>query len=242
MAAGWRRERPDDDLELVPMADGGEGTMEALVAALGGRAERARVAGPLGDPLDSAFGIAQAPGSASSDERIGVVEMARASGLALLARLEARPAPRHDARHRRADGGGDRSRRESPRRVHRGKRHQRRRGRHGGCPRRPLPRRGGPGDHRRRGGPRRPRAHRSVEDAPDGWVRCRYRAPATWTTRSPGHRGRARSTGRRRAPRPTTSPCSIAPWGTSRRSWSAISASRSGTSRERVRRADSGSA
>ncbi|MET0800787.1 MAG: glycerate kinase [Actinomycetota bacterium] len=84
MAAGWRRERPDDVLELVPMADGGEGTMEALIAALGGRAERARVAGPLGDPLDSAFGIAQAPGSASSDGRIGVVEMARASGLALL--------------------------------------------------------------------------------------------------------------------------------------------------------------
>ena len=66
------------------MADGGEGTMEALIAALGGRAERVRVAGPLGDPLDSAFGIARAPGSASSDERIVVVEMARASGLSLL--------------------------------------------------------------------------------------------------------------------------------------------------------------
>jgi glycerate 2-kinase len=84
MAAGWRRQRPEDDLELVPMADGGEGTMEALVAALEGRIERAPVGGPLGDPVDSAFGLAHAPGSGSSEDRIGVVEMARASGLALV--------------------------------------------------------------------------------------------------------------------------------------------------------------
>ncbi len=79
VATGWRRARPDDDLDLVPMADGGEGTMDALVAALGGRVERLRVSGPLGDPVDAAFGIAEPPNT-----KVGVVEMASASGLALL--------------------------------------------------------------------------------------------------------------------------------------------------------------
>lgn len=79
MAAGWGRERPGDDVELVPMADGGEGTMEALVEASGGRTERAVVSGPFGDPVDATFGVASSP-----DGRIGVIEMARASGLALL--------------------------------------------------------------------------------------------------------------------------------------------------------------
>jgi glycerate 2-kinase len=78
VATGWRRTRPGDDLDLAPMADGGEGTMDALVAALGGRVERRRVSGPLGDPVDAAFGIAEA-----HDGRVGVVEMALASGLAL---------------------------------------------------------------------------------------------------------------------------------------------------------------
>ena len=78
-ATGWRRQRPGDDLDLVPMADGGEGTMDALVDALSGRIERATVSGPLGDPVDAAFGIAS-----TADGVLGVVEMARASGLALL--------------------------------------------------------------------------------------------------------------------------------------------------------------
>ncbi|HET9310172.1 MAG TPA: glycerate kinase, partial [Actinomycetota bacterium] len=79
VAAGWRRARPGDDLDLAPMADGGEGTMDTLTAALGGRIERRQVSGPLGDPVDGAFGVAQA-----HDGRVGVVEMALASGLALL--------------------------------------------------------------------------------------------------------------------------------------------------------------
>jgi glycerate kinase len=78
-ATGWRRERPHDDLELVPMADGGEGTMDALVDALGGRVEPSTVTGPLGDPVGAAFASVSSRGG-----RLGVVEMARASGLALL--------------------------------------------------------------------------------------------------------------------------------------------------------------
>ena len=76
---GWRRARPDDLMVLVPMADGGEGTLDALVDAQGGRIVAARVTGPLGDPVDAAFGMVE-----TADGPTGVVESARASGLALL--------------------------------------------------------------------------------------------------------------------------------------------------------------
>jgi glycerate kinase len=77
--AGWHRERPDDALDLVPMADGGEGTMDALVDALGGRTEAVEVTGPLGDRVLAAFGVAPA-----SEGLLGIVEMACASGLDLV--------------------------------------------------------------------------------------------------------------------------------------------------------------
>ncbi|MGH9282932.1 MAG: glycerate kinase, partial [Acidimicrobiales bacterium] len=79
LARGWRRGDPDAEVEQVPVADGGEGTLETLVAALGGRRERARVAGPLGDPLTAEIGVVDGPGGPTA-----VVEMARASGLVLL--------------------------------------------------------------------------------------------------------------------------------------------------------------
>ena len=80
IAAGWRRTRPQDRLDLAPMADGGEGTAETLVDALGGRLVRTPVRGPLGDPVEAAFGVAE-----TAKGRLAIVEMAAASGLALLA-------------------------------------------------------------------------------------------------------------------------------------------------------------
>ncbi len=80
MARGWARARRDDHLELVPLADGGEGTLDVLVPDAGTpvpgrrRIDR-RVTGPDGDPVDAQAGVRG---------RIGVVEMARASGLQLL--------------------------------------------------------------------------------------------------------------------------------------------------------------
>lgn len=79
IAAGWRRTDPDADTELVPLADGGEGTLDALVAATGGERHEAVVSGPLGDPVSAEFGVLP-----SGDGTMGVVEMARASGLQLL--------------------------------------------------------------------------------------------------------------------------------------------------------------
>jgi glycerate kinase len=83
---GWMRVRPGDDLDLAPMADGGEGSLDALIDALGGTTHAVTVRGPLGDPVEAAYGLAEAP-----DGRLAVVEMARASGLALLS--EARRDP-----------------------------------------------------------------------------------------------------------------------------------------------------
>ncbi|MFL5800094.1 MAG: glycerate kinase [Actinomycetota bacterium] len=76
LARGWLRARPADEVEELPLADGGEGTLDALVAALGGERRAITVTGPLGDPVEAAFGLLPGPS--------GVVEMALASGLALV--------------------------------------------------------------------------------------------------------------------------------------------------------------
>ncbi|MBY6273980.1 MAG: glycerate kinase [Bacillaceae bacterium] len=77
MAAGVRRVWPDASVTLIPMADGGEGTVQALVDATGGRLVPATVRGPLGDPVEAAFGLL-------GDGETAVIEMAQASGLPLV--------------------------------------------------------------------------------------------------------------------------------------------------------------
>jgi glycerate kinase len=74
---GWGRARRDDQVALVPLADGGEGTLDVLAPheAPGCRRVRARVHGPLGDPVDAEFGVR---------EETAVIESARASGLTLI--------------------------------------------------------------------------------------------------------------------------------------------------------------
>lgn len=60
---------------LLPLADGGDGTLDVLLAALGGRRRRTRVTGPLGRPVVAEWGIVRGD--------TAVIEMARASGIAL---------------------------------------------------------------------------------------------------------------------------------------------------------------
>jgi len=79
MASGWHRARPGDAVVEVPMADGGEGTLDAMVDALGGERRRASVHGPLGDSVDAEYGLVTGPSGVTA-----VVEMARASGLGLI--------------------------------------------------------------------------------------------------------------------------------------------------------------
>jgi glycerate kinase len=79
IAEGIRIAAPDADMVLVPIADGGDGTVDALVAATQGQLRTGRVRGPLGDPVDADYGLIDGGSTA-------VIEMAKAAGLALVAR------------------------------------------------------------------------------------------------------------------------------------------------------------
>ncbi len=84
LEAGIRRLLPGAEIVSVPMADGGEGTVQSMVAATGGRLLSAEVEGPLGQPVQAAFGIL-------ADGQTAVLEMAAASGLTLLPPTQRNP-------------------------------------------------------------------------------------------------------------------------------------------------------
>ncbi|STD14862.1 glycerate kinase [Cronobacter sakazakii] len=75
--AGFREIYPQAHYVCVPMADGGEGTVEAMVAATGGQIITTPVTAPLGNNVDGFFGLL-------GDGETAVVEMAAASGLHLV--------------------------------------------------------------------------------------------------------------------------------------------------------------
>ena len=81
IARGVRRVCPEARIDQIPMADGGEGTVDALVAATGGSPRTSTVRGPRGEPVEAAWGVL---GDDGGDDGSAVVEMAAASGLALL--------------------------------------------------------------------------------------------------------------------------------------------------------------
>jgi glycerate kinase len=89
MADGARRALPEAKLETVPMADGGPGTVEAVVEASGGRTVTATVQDPLGRPVAAQWGIVN--GQTAVPVRRGVIEMAAAAGLWRLAKEERDP-------------------------------------------------------------------------------------------------------------------------------------------------------
>ncbi|MFW6174153.1 MAG: glycerate kinase [Chloroflexota bacterium] len=74
---GVKRALPDAETVLAPVADGGDGTLQSLVDASGGHIETASVTDPLGRPVEALWG-------AMGDGKTAVIEMARASGLAML--------------------------------------------------------------------------------------------------------------------------------------------------------------
>jgi glycerate kinase len=84
LADGWARARPNDSILLCPLADGGEGTLEAVAAAGGWEWQNAEVADPLGRRI-------QARWLRSVDGGRAVVEMAEASGLSRLTAAERDP-------------------------------------------------------------------------------------------------------------------------------------------------------
>jgi glycerate kinase len=89
-SAGW----PEAEVVTCPLGDGGEGTMELLVAATGGKTIACEVTGPLGERRTAPLGIL-------GDGRTAMVEMAAASGLALV------PPQKRDPRYTTTAGTGD---------------------------------------------------------------------------------------------------------------------------------------
>lgn len=77
IAEGARQVYPDAEIVIVPVADGGEGTTQALVDATGGRLVTHTVTGPLGEPVQAFLGL-------MGDGRSAVIEMAASSGLPLV--------------------------------------------------------------------------------------------------------------------------------------------------------------
>lgn len=78
ISSGIMRVVPDAEITCIPFADGGEGTVEALITATNGKRVNVRTVDPLGRPIQSFYGIL-------GDGKTAVIEMAAASGLELLA-------------------------------------------------------------------------------------------------------------------------------------------------------------
>ena len=77
IAQGVRVVYPKAEIEVVPVADGGEGTVQALVDASGGKIIQKMVTGPLGEPVQAFFGL-------MGDGSTAAIEMAACAGLPLV--------------------------------------------------------------------------------------------------------------------------------------------------------------
>ena len=82
-AEGVRRVFPNAECRVRPLADGGEGTVDALVAGLGGELKRVTVTGPAGKPTDAKYGLLP--------DGTAVMEMAEAAGITLVSGEEKNP-------------------------------------------------------------------------------------------------------------------------------------------------------
>lgn len=82
--AGFSKVIPDATYVKVPMADGGEGTVQSIIDATDGQIKRVTVTGPLYDPVEAFYGI-------SGDKKLAVVEMASSSGLELVEMSQRNP-------------------------------------------------------------------------------------------------------------------------------------------------------
>lgn len=82
--AGFKRIFPNAEYIKVPMADGGEGSVQSLIDATGGKLSEAEVTAPLGNKITAFFGI-------SGDKKTAFIEMAAASGLHLVPSAQRNP-------------------------------------------------------------------------------------------------------------------------------------------------------
>lgn len=81
---GIKRVFPQSQVKIFPIADGGEGTVDALTEGMGGKTECIRVTGPLGQKVDATYGIIPTTSTA-------VIEMSAASGITLVPEKDRNP-------------------------------------------------------------------------------------------------------------------------------------------------------
>ena len=80
---GILRVYPEAEVFVRPLADGGEGTVDALTLGLGGSFEKVSVTNPLGEKIEAVYGVLP--------DKTAVVEMAAAAGLALVPKEKRNP-------------------------------------------------------------------------------------------------------------------------------------------------------
>lgn len=84
ISEGIHRALKDAEVIVRPLADGGEGTVEALALGMNGRIEKIKVTGPLGDPVEAAYGIID-------ETHTAIIEMSAAAGITLISEQERNP-------------------------------------------------------------------------------------------------------------------------------------------------------
>ncbi len=80
---GIRRVDPEACVTVCPIADGGEGTVDALTAGFGGTKETVMVSGPLGSKVEAVYGI--------TGQSTAIIEMSAAAGITLISEEEKNP-------------------------------------------------------------------------------------------------------------------------------------------------------
>ncbi len=83
-AEGIRRVYPEAEISVRPLADGGEGTVDAIVSGCGGRMTEVRVTGPAGKPVCCSYGILEA-------QKTAIIEMSGAAGITQVSGKEKNP-------------------------------------------------------------------------------------------------------------------------------------------------------
>ncbi len=83
-AEGIRRVYPEAEIQVRPLADGGEGTVDAIVSGCGGRRTEVQVTGPAGKPVLCAYGILK-------EEKTAIIEMSGAAGITQVSGAEKNP-------------------------------------------------------------------------------------------------------------------------------------------------------
>lgn len=84
IANGIKRADVNAEVLVRPLADGGEGTVDALVCGMNGRIEHVNVTGPLGGVVDCKYGVI-------SERKTAVIEMAGAAGITLITKEQRNP-------------------------------------------------------------------------------------------------------------------------------------------------------